>query len=172
MKKLLTTLRLVNISSNPENGSEGELFYNSSASSLVVRSGGLWKEIPFSAKAEVSSNFPPHDPGHLHFNTSDLNFYVSYGNNWIPVGSYNEISPEDQNIINGGIASTSLFRIFINGGFAGSIFENDLNGGGASQSETYQDLSAGDAFSTLFTETLDGGNAEATILSVLSGGNA
>jgi hypothetical protein len=126
MKKLLTTLRLVNIPYNPENGSEGELFYNSSASAVVVRSKNNWKEIPFNAIVDTDATFPAHKPGLLYFNRSDFNFYISYADNWLPIGSFT--APENV-ILNGGNAETSIFEAIFDGGNSSSAFESNISGG-------------------------------------------
>ena len=126
MKKFLTTLKLVNIPSSPASGSEGELFYNSSASAVVVRSKNSWKELPFNAIADTNASFPPHKPGLLYFNRSDFNFYISYADNWLPIGSFT--TPENI-ILNGGTAETSTFEATFDGGNAFNEFESFISSG-------------------------------------------
>lgn len=78
------------------------------------------------AIANIDPDFPNHKPGLLYFNRNDFNFYISYADNWLPIGSFS--APENI-ILNGGNAETSTFEAIFDGGNSSSIFESVISGG-------------------------------------------
>ena len=45
-KRLLTTLRLLNLDSDPASGSNGDIYYNSSSHKTKIYTNGQWKSLP------------------------------------------------------------------------------------------------------------------------------
>ena len=85
-----------------------------------------YQSLAVGAIANIDPNFPEHRPGLLYFNRNDFNFYISYADNWLPIGSFS--APENI-ILNGGNAETSTFEAIFDGGNSSSIFESVISGG-------------------------------------------
>jgi hypothetical protein len=89
-KKFLTGLTLVNLDSDPLVGSEGELYFNSSASVAKIYRAGAWSVIGEGAGGGVSiSETAPTSPnaGDLWYQASTGSFSVWDGTYWVEINT-------------------------------------------------------------------------------------
>jgi hypothetical protein len=103
-KKFLTGLRLVNLNSDPSVGSEGELYFNTSASVAKIYKSGLWSELGAGGGSETTvSTTEPVSPetGDAWYKNDTGEFYIYDGSYWVEV--------------NGVIASESFKTISVSG---------------------------------------------------------
>ena len=97
-KKFLTGLTLVNLDSDPLVGSEGELYFNTSASVAKIYKSGAWSEIGGGGGLTTVDSAPPESPqiGETWFNDSNGSFYIYDGNFWVEITSVIENPPISQ----------------------------------------------------------------------------
>jgi hypothetical protein len=89
-KRLLTTQRIVNLSSDPISATAGEVYYNTSINSLKYYDGSQWSVIGSGeggANVTVSEN-PPANPqlGDLWYESDTAKIFIYYDNAWIEIG--------------------------------------------------------------------------------------
>jgi hypothetical protein len=60
-KRFLTSIELANLSSDPETGSEGELYFNTSDNAIKVYTDGEWIFLNTSASAGIIDGGGPSD---------------------------------------------------------------------------------------------------------------
>lgn len=126
-KKFLTALKLVNLSTDPESGSSGEIYYNSSDNAIKFYNGSSWLLINQSNVIVDSGNSYPVSPlnGQLFYNTSTGKTAIFYGNVWKEFAYDTDISGVD-----GGTPETSFFSSIIDGGSPSSTqFIDNYDGG-------------------------------------------
>ena len=122
--RLLSTQRVVNLSSDPASGTSGEIYFNTVDSELKVHDGSAWSPLAGGGGggALVVSESAPESPtsGQLWYSSSNARTYVYYedgsSNQWIEIGSAT-ISPTGN--YDGGMSNS------IYGGVTG------IDGGGA-----------------------------------------
>jgi hypothetical protein len=96
-KKFLTSLKLVNLSSDPSVGSEGELYFNSSASVAKIYKQGAWSELGAGGGSETTvSTTEPVSPaiGDAWYKNDTGEFYVYDGTYWVEVNGTVSLSQE------------------------------------------------------------------------------
>jgi hypothetical protein len=54
-KKFLVPINVVRLASNPENGTEGDIYFNTSSQELRIFSEGIWKSISYDISASIAS---------------------------------------------------------------------------------------------------------------------
>jgi len=90
-KKLLTGLTLVNLPSDPSVGSEGELYFNTSASVVKLYKNAEWSEIGSGSGGAgiIVSTTAPEDPavGTGWYQNTTNSFYVYDGTFWVEVNT-------------------------------------------------------------------------------------
>jgi hypothetical protein len=87
-KKFLSTLKIVNLPSDPISGSEGELYFNTSASVAKVYQAGAWSVLGAGAGGgtTVSTTEPPSpEIGDSWYKNDTGEFYVYDGTYWVEV---------------------------------------------------------------------------------------
>ena len=87
-KKFLTGLNLVVLNSDPATGSEGELYFNSSASVAKIYQAGSWSVLGAGAGGgtTVSTTEPPSpEIGDSWYKNDTGEFYVYDGTYWVEV---------------------------------------------------------------------------------------
>lgn len=94
--RLLTTQRIVNLSSDPASANAGEIYYNTSLSKLKFYDGSAWSEIGSGSSGggavEVSDTAPSTpSSGLLWYNSTNGKTYVYYedgtSNQWVEIGA-------------------------------------------------------------------------------------
>ncbi len=98
-KKFLTSLKLVNLSSDPSVGSEGELYFNSSASVAKIYKQGAWSELGAGGGSETTvSTTEPVSPaiGDAWYKNDTGEFYVYDGTYWVEVNGVIEGLSQEQ----------------------------------------------------------------------------
>jgi hypothetical protein len=103
-KKFLSSLKIVNLPSDPISGSEGELYFNSSASVAKIYQAGAWSVLGAGAGGGTTvSTTEPESPeiGDSWYKNDTGEFYVYDGTYWVEV--------------NGVIASESFKTISVSG---------------------------------------------------------
>lgn len=141
-KRFLSPLRLVNLTSDPAGGSEGDIYWNSSSNKVRVYQDGSWSDLvqqSATSALQVLSD-APNSPsqGTIYFNSSEQTIKIYNGNLWYDVGGpkaildhyhntsdgrvehvdYETYVEEQLVYMDGGNASTSDFFDIINGGSA------------------------------------------------------
>ena len=87
-KKLLTGLTLVNLPSDPSVGSEGELYFNTSASVAKIYKSGSWSEIGSGGGTTVSETEPPSPLlGDSWYQNTTNSFFIYDGTFWLEVNT-------------------------------------------------------------------------------------
>ena len=96
-KKLLTGLTLVNLPSDPSVGSEGELYFNTSASVVKLYKNAEWSEIGSGGSGIVVSETDPVSPavGDAWYQNTTNSFYVYDGTFWVEVNTVIGLTEED-----------------------------------------------------------------------------
>jgi hypothetical protein len=130
-KRFLSSLKLLNLSSDPQSGSSGEIFYNQSENSVKYHDGLSWVSLASSGDNFVSSgsSYPTTDlaDGQLFYNTSNGRTAIYFDSFWKEFAYANELVLS----INGGNSSSS-FDDSIDGGLANTtVFIGSYDGGQA-----------------------------------------
>lgn len=87
-KKFLTGLTLVNLDSDPLTGSEGELYFNTSASVAKIYKAGAWTELGAAGGITVGAVEPENpEVGDSWFNNENGSYYIFDGTYWVEVNS-------------------------------------------------------------------------------------
>jgi len=93
-KRLLSTQRIVNLSSNPASGTAGEIYYNTSFNELRVYDGSSWIAIGSGGgggggSTITTADVPPASPslGDMWLNTTSLKTYIYYDSTWVEIGA-------------------------------------------------------------------------------------
>jgi hypothetical protein len=97
-KKFLSTLKIVNLPSDPISGSEGELYFNTSASVAKVYQAGAWSVLGAGAGGgtTVSTTEPPSpEIGDSWYKNDTGEFYVYDGTYWVEVNGVISLSQEE-----------------------------------------------------------------------------
>ena len=88
--RLLSTQRIVNLASDPETGSAGELYYNTVSNVFKYYNGVAWVEITGAgegASLTISETAPiSAGPGDLWLNSSTLELFIYYDSFWVEIG--------------------------------------------------------------------------------------
>jgi len=100
-KKFLTGLTLVNLDSDPLTGSEGELYFNTSASVAKIYKAGSWTELGAgsgSGNIVTVGSTEPSSPniGDGWYDNSNGSYYVYDGTYWVEISSVIENPPLSQ----------------------------------------------------------------------------
>ena len=124
-KKFLTPIRILNLASDPESASDGDIYYNTAADKLKLYANSEWVEVGGGGGGGGTlvqiSDTAPSSPtqGSLWYNSSNGKTYVYYedgtSNQWVEIGSAS-LSPLGN--YDGGVPNTNY------GGIPG------LDGGG------------------------------------------
>jgi len=96
-KKFLTGLTLVNLPSDPSVGSEGELYFNTSASVAKIYKEGAWSELGAGGGAAITvSTTEPASPniGDAWYKNDTGEFYVYDGTYWVEVNGTISLTQE------------------------------------------------------------------------------
>ena len=94
-KKFLTGLTLVNLSSDPSVGSEGELYFNTSASVAKIYKDGGWSELGGGSGITVSTTEPVSPAvGDGWYKNDTGEFYIYDGTYWVEVNGTVSLSQE------------------------------------------------------------------------------
>lgn len=94
--RLLNTQRIVNLSSDPESGTAGEIYFNTADSELKVYDGSSWTTLGGGgggASVTVSDTAPVSPiAGNLWYNSTNGRTYIYYDSTWVEIGTAS-ISP-------------------------------------------------------------------------------
>jgi len=91
-KRLLTTQKIVNLSTDPGSGVAGEVYYNSTTNKLRFYSGTAWADVDSGggggggSSVTVSDTAPTGSEGDLWFNSATGKTYIYYSSAWIEIG--------------------------------------------------------------------------------------
>jgi hypothetical protein len=123
-KRFLTPLKLANLTSNPQSGSNGEIYFNETDNNIKVFSNSAWNVISGGTPIiQYNSIFPlTPESGQLFFHTEFLTLNIYISGTWLEVGS---VPPE----IEAGTSFTTVFTTFIDGGDSGSTSDIAFDGG-------------------------------------------
>lgn len=118
-RKYLTPIAPPSLASDPEGGTVGAIYFNTSLNLLKLYTGSTWITLASTASAATANsvqivNEYASSPvnGTIAFNTTTNSFAIAYNNIW------NEIAyrSEAQSPIDGGGASTMSFDLILDGG--------------------------------------------------------
>ena len=116
-KRFLSSLRLVNLSSDPNSSTSGEIYYNNVDNAIKYYDGTLWKEIGSGdLLVESGSSFPSASAslnGELFYNTTTKTTAIYFDSEW---KQFLYSSDVQTNVIDGGFSYTSAFVSNIDGG--------------------------------------------------------
>jgi hypothetical protein len=96
-KKFLTSLKLVNLNSDPSVGSEGELYFNTSASVAKIYKSGAWSELGAGGGSNITvSTTEPASPetGDAWYKNDTGELYIYDGTYWVEVNGTISLSQE------------------------------------------------------------------------------
>ena len=96
-KKFLTSLKLVNLNSDPSVGSEGELYFNTSASVAKIYKSGAWSELGAGGGSNITvSTTEPVSPetGDAWYKNDTGEFYIYDGTYWVEVNGTISLTQE------------------------------------------------------------------------------
>ena len=94
-KKFLTGLTLVNLPSDPSVGSEGELYFNTSASVAKIYKEGAWSELGGGSGITVSTTEPVSpNTGDAWYKNDTGEFYIYDGTYWVEVNGTVSLTQE------------------------------------------------------------------------------
>lgn len=116
-KRFLTSLKLVNLSTDPESGTSGEIYYNTANNAIKYYDGSQWKEIGSGEfLVESGSSFPSASAasnGELFYNTTTKTTAIYFDSEWKQFLYSFDVQT---NVIDGGLSYTSAFVSNIDGG--------------------------------------------------------
>lgn len=130
-KRFLTSLRLLNLSSDPVSASAGELYFNSSDNLVKYHDGSEWKNLGGGSEGvvvESGSSYPTTSltNGKLFYNTTNGRTAIYFNSIWKEFAYQTDIV----STIDGGDSSTQEFDLILDGGNASTqVFENAYDGG-------------------------------------------
>ena len=85
--RLLTTQRIVNLSSDPVSANSGEVYFNTSSNIFRYYNGSSWQDLASGAGITVSTTAPTSpSEGDLWFDSDNANVYIYYDSAWVQVG--------------------------------------------------------------------------------------
>jgi hypothetical protein len=85
--RLLTTQRIVNLSSDPVSANSGEVYFNTSSNIFRYYNGSSWQDLASGAGITVSTTAPTSpSEGDLWFDSDNANVYIYYDSSWVQVG--------------------------------------------------------------------------------------
>lgn len=125
-KRFLSSLRLVNLSSDPGSASAGDIYYNSSSQAIKLYNGSSWTEVGGDFVIESGSSYPTTSltNGKLFYNTSTGRTAIYFGSIWKEFAYITDIN------LDGGSSSTTIFDLNIDGGTSSTtVFVNSYDGG-------------------------------------------
>lgn len=95
-KKFLSTLKIVNLTSDPTSGSEGELYFNTSASVAKVYQAGAWSVLGAGGGSTTVSTTEPASPetGDSWYKNDTGEFYIYDGTYWVEVNGVVSLTQE------------------------------------------------------------------------------
>ncbi len=89
-RRILTTQRIVNLSTDPASGFSGEVYYNSTSNKLRFYNGTAWADVSSGggggSGVTVSDTAPSGATGDLWFNSETGKTYIYYDSFWIELG--------------------------------------------------------------------------------------
>jgi hypothetical protein len=88
-KRLLTTQKIVSLSTDPGSGVAGEVYYNSTSNVLKFYNGTAWTSLSGGGAASnvtVADTAPSGSLGSLWFNSLTGKTYIYYSSAWIEIG--------------------------------------------------------------------------------------
>jgi hypothetical protein len=91
-RRLLTTQRIANLSTDPASGVSGEVYYNSTSNKLRFYNGTAWADVDSGggggggASVTVADTAPSGSTGNLWFNSLNGKTYIYYDSYWIEIG--------------------------------------------------------------------------------------
>lgn len=117
-KKFLSSLKLVNLSTDPQSGASGEIYYNTGSNVIKYYDGTLWKEIGGNGELVVDSgaSFPSASAasnGELFYNTTTKTTAIYFDSEWKEFLYSFDVQT---NLVDGGVSYTSAFASNIDGG--------------------------------------------------------
>lgn len=132
-KRFLTSLRLVNLSSDPASASSGDIYYNSSTQAIKLYNGSSWSAVGSGgggggvSPVESASAYPASSSnGTLLYNTSNQRVAIYFDSVWKEFAYLTDVN------IDGGNSYTADFASYIDGGSASTTsFFNPYDGGSA-----------------------------------------
>lgn len=89
-RRLLTTQRILNLSTDPGSGVTGEVYYNSTTNKLRFYNGTAWADVDSGgggggASVTVADTAPSGSEGNLWFNSATGRTYIYYDNFWVEI---------------------------------------------------------------------------------------
>lgn len=84
-KRLLSVLKIVNLSSDPASGTAGEIYYNTVSNAFKYYNGTTWTEITGGGASVTVSTTPPSSPqeGDLWYDSSSAKLLIYYDSTWV-----------------------------------------------------------------------------------------
>lgn len=125
-KRFLTSLKLVNLSVDPESSSAGEVYYNSSSNAIRYNDGSEWKNLGGDFSVESGSSYPTTnvDNGKFFYNTSSGRTAIHFDSVWKELAYVTDLP------LNGGTAETTIFENSVDGGSpSDTVFVGVYDGG-------------------------------------------
>lgn len=90
-RRILTTQRIVNLSTDPGSGVSGEVYYNSASNKLRFYNGTAWADVDSGgggggASVTVADTAPTGSTGAMWFNSLNGKMYIYYDAFWVEIG--------------------------------------------------------------------------------------
>ena len=90
-RRLLTTQKIVNLSTDPGSGVAGEVYYNTTSNKLRFYNGTDWADVAGAgggggSSVTVADTAPSGSEGDLWFDSSTGKTYIYYDSYWIEIG--------------------------------------------------------------------------------------
>jgi hypothetical protein len=90
-RRLLTTQKIVNLSTDPGSGVAGEVYYNTTSNKLRFYNGTDWADVDSGgggggSSITISDSAPAGSTGAMWFNSLNGKMYVYYDSFWVEIG--------------------------------------------------------------------------------------
>jgi hypothetical protein len=125
-KRFLSSLKLLNLSSDPQSGSSGEIYYNTNSDVVKYHDGFQWKNLSGEFSLESGPFYPNTslENGKLFYNTSNGRTAIYFNSVWKEFSYLTDLP------LDGGLYNTTIFDNSIDGGTPTTyVFVGEYDGG-------------------------------------------
>lgn len=163
-KRFLSSIRLLNLSEDPNAGSEGELYFNDQTKNVRIYSDSSWKNL-INVRVDIGTVYPDSAlDGELFYNFIENRLAIFYDDVWREFTFVPEVLGAD-----GGQSNTTGFETILDGGSSviDEYFINIYDGGDSAGNSFEIGIDSGTSSTTVFTDTYDGGDSDTSLFEVV-----
>lgn len=163
-KKFLSSIKLLNLSSDPESGSDGELYFNDQTKNVRLYADSSWKNL-VNVRVDIGTTYPSSAlDGEMFYNFIENRLAIFYQDTWREFTFVPEVLGAD-----GGQSNTTGFETIIDGGSSiiDEYYINIYDGGDSAGNNFEIGIDGGLSQTTVFTETYDGGQSNTSTYNVI-----